>query len=397
MKLDAGQQTRANLVHHAVALVAEAGLRGLTYRQLASRAGVSHALITYYFPSKSELVDDVAEAASAMSVEAVALHSSKLVGREQLGLPFLSEKTSLAWAEIVIDAVRSEERRPMVRDWIKRVSALAPSSAPWNGGQPTVTGPAYADVTLGLIFIYFATGLSADSFQRLLLGDRTELTERACAVDPEIAPSLRSGRKALVTRAAIIEAAQRIFLEGGAAAVTHKAIAQAGGLSLTTPAYHFSSIDQVFRQLLATLAEASKERYRSVMRQAGTAMTSFDGLVEVTAAVLIREATESSQDNLAFFSTWLEAPRQAHRAPILPGFVLNQLVAWDRALESSITNDAAEPTSSLLAMTLFTGKLVRLLATGSDLSDLSHIRTELSRDFQSVASIASPIPKVETQ
>jgi hypothetical protein len=48
-------------------------------------------------------------------------------------------------------------------------------------------------------------------------------------------------------------------------------------------------------------------------------------------------------------------------------------------------------------MALFTGKLIRLLATGSDISDLSQIRTELSRNFRTIALIASQMSQVDKQ
>lgn len=397
--MNESQQTLANLIHHAVALVSEAGLRGLTYRQLAARASVSHALVTYYFPGKSRLLDAVTEAASAMSIEACALQVPYLTGDRSaaIPLPFLSEKASLAWAEIIVDAVISEERRPMVRNWFQRIVAMKSAQ---DQADPTVSdllGATFADVTIGLNFIYFATGLDADAFQRLLLGDRQELKENARTFGHRVATSKPKGRKALATRAAIIESARHLFLEGGAAALSHKAIAERGGLSLTTPAYHFASIDQVFRELQANLIEASKDRYRSVMRTAGTAMTSFEGIVDVTAAVLIREATESAQENFAFFSTWLEAPRRGERDTTLPSFVLDQLSAWDRVFASALPKEEAGSINSLLAMALFTGKLIRLLATGSDISDLSQIRTELSRNFRAIALITSQMSQVDEQ
>jgi hypothetical protein len=77
--------------------------------------------------------------------------------------------------------------------------------------------------------------------------------------------------------------------------------------------------------------------------------------------------------------------------------VLDQLGAWDRVFAAALPDDEAGPIHSLLAMALFTGKLIRLLATGSDISDLSQIRTELSRNFRTIALIASQMSQVDKQ
>jgi AcrR family transcriptional regulator len=60
-RLTAGQQeTRALLVEHAVGLVEEVGLARFTAREVARRAGVSHAAPFRHFPSRSALLADAA-------------------------------------------------------------------------------------------------------------------------------------------------------------------------------------------------------------------------------------------------------------------------------------------------------------------------------------------------
>jgi len=50
------QGTRQGLLEAAVAIVAESGLKGLTHRAIAARAGVSHGLVRHYFGTIDELL-----------------------------------------------------------------------------------------------------------------------------------------------------------------------------------------------------------------------------------------------------------------------------------------------------------------------------------------------------
>jgi AcrR family transcriptional regulator len=59
---------RAALLHAAFEVVAEAGFEGLRTRAVATRAGVNIATLHYYFPSKQDLIEGVAQLLSAKFV-----------------------------------------------------------------------------------------------------------------------------------------------------------------------------------------------------------------------------------------------------------------------------------------------------------------------------------------
>lgn len=61
---------RDAILQAAVQVVAEKGLRGLTYRAVAAEAGVSHALVTYFFPTRSHLIEAAMELAASRTVSA---------------------------------------------------------------------------------------------------------------------------------------------------------------------------------------------------------------------------------------------------------------------------------------------------------------------------------------
>ena len=74
---------RAALLQAAFDVVAEVGFEGLRTRAVATRAGVNIATLHYYFPSKQDLIEGVAE---LLSAKFVTLHGS---APRPSGFPFL--------------------------------------------------------------------------------------------------------------------------------------------------------------------------------------------------------------------------------------------------------------------------------------------------------------------
>jgi len=64
---------RAALLHAAFDVVAEVGFEGLRTRAVATRAGVNIATLHYYFPSKQDLIEGLAQ---LLSAKFVTLHGS---------------------------------------------------------------------------------------------------------------------------------------------------------------------------------------------------------------------------------------------------------------------------------------------------------------------------------
>ncbi len=74
---------RAALLQAAFDVVAEAGFEGLRTRAVATRAGVNIATLHYYFPSKQDLIEGVAQ---LLSAKFVTLHGA---APRPSGLPLL--------------------------------------------------------------------------------------------------------------------------------------------------------------------------------------------------------------------------------------------------------------------------------------------------------------------
>ena len=106
----------------------------------------------------------------------------------------------------------------------------------------------------------------------------------------------------------------------------------------------------------------------------------FENLVEVTTTIFIREATEFSALNLAFFSTWIEASRRPELRQTIWGFVRDIYRGWQTVFELAAKR-SLPPVTGILGFALFVGKLVRILSTGSKTMDLASIRREFTEDF----------------
>ncbi len=60
------------MLEAAIAVVAESGLRGLTYRAVAERAGVNNSLVAHHFGSRDGLVEAALEHATELTLAAFA-------------------------------------------------------------------------------------------------------------------------------------------------------------------------------------------------------------------------------------------------------------------------------------------------------------------------------------
>lgn len=394
MSLDTkGERTRAALVDAAIRVAACEGLAALSYRKVASMAGVSLALVNYHFPVKSELIASLSKAILdqySRSIERVIRHidsgvsttlenvSSRLLGNATMR----DQERTLVWAEICLEAARQPESLTLSRMWDSELQRLWTKVARATGHDACALSiRTETDLLTGMIFVCLALQIDGASVVDVLGG--------AAPVDPDVAPpasvpspaTRQASRKSIETSARVIEAAIDILKEQGASGISFRTIADRAGLSLTAPSYHFQSIADLLSQAQITMIERSKERYREVMKLADRNTLSETLLVDLTTTIFVREATQSASDNLAFFTSWLDAARQSELRPVIRSFVENQILAWQRVLPD--THDSATTKrSGLLSMSLFLGKLIRVISTGSATSDLVTIRDEFLYGFR---------------
>ncbi|QJY48002.1 TetR/AcrR family transcriptional regulator [Pseudonocardia broussonetiae] len=111
------------LLDAAIAVVADGGLRKLTWRAVAQRAGVTHGLVAHHFGSRDALITAALELAVQRSIDA-----SRLVPGSDRLEDFAANLVDMAVTdadaqafqyELILEARRNPELRPHVRSLLE--------------------------------------------------------------------------------------------------------------------------------------------------------------------------------------------------------------------------------------------------------------------------------------
>ncbi len=391
---------RARIGQGVIAVLAEAGIGGLTHRAVARAAGVPVAATTYYFETKASML---AEASETLLAEYIASFEklAEAGGRAGEGLESLVARlvtnsaaryrgTSIAWCEIILYAARAPEGRLLARRWfsdLERVWCALDAAGAAPAGRKRVL--VAIDIVIGMMFIVHALGLGEAEAGNLFGGTIADAGFGRGPL-PDHVPLKAASRspKAERTRADILDAAIRIMIDAGASGVSYRSIAEESGGALSAPAYHFGSIEGVVREAEARLFHSSKERYRQTLSEEASAQaTTIARLADISATILIREATEFGLASLAHYSVWLEASRRPALRLVVADAIRDQADAWAKRLTPF---GGGSPINGIYFQALFVGQLVKILATGSSLETLSESR----EIFLAAFSDCLPLPRV---
>src|SRR4051794_39760843 len=107
---------RDALLAAVVRVVAEKGLRGLTYRAVAERAGVNNTLISHHFGSRDALLNAAMEWASARSIRLSDLSATEEIDADFAAalVDFVQSEPELQLFqyEMILESRRRPELRP---------------------------------------------------------------------------------------------------------------------------------------------------------------------------------------------------------------------------------------------------------------------------------------------
>ncbi|MDR3449218.1 MAG: TetR family transcriptional regulator [Alphaproteobacteria bacterium] len=386
------QNSRDHIIAAAIRMIARHGLGNVSYRRIAQEAGVSLALVNYHFPAKTDLIARTSQtilAQYANSFEKAVLRLESETGTTvaDFALRFLTNAIgrdrdlTIAWAEIVMDAPRHEGSLALALQWHNKEHEIWTKIAKLTGAQqPRASAELMIDLLTGLLFVALGTGIPANATDQLFKAGYRAIAEDQ-ALTPPVATQLPAGsQKATETKRIILQAAVDIFLQSGAAGISFRAISERTGLSLSAPAYHFKSIDTILEASLALMIAQSKNRYRDAYREGDFHDVDFDQVTDLTNTIFIREAVSFADENIAFFSSWIQATRIPALQRSISAFVLDQERAWTRALTSP-AQPRQDASKGLLALALYVGKFVRIVSIGSKTSDLAAVRGEFHHQF----------------
>lgn len=262
------------IVAAARALVAQEGLRGLSLRKVAARAGVSVGGINYQVGSKADLVGRLLDEAVGAQRE---LHQAWLARLRAADLAdpavlataicgYLDDNAArreqaLAGCELVLEAGRDPQGQDEARALVEEETAF------WR--QALARTPAGAD--LGLVIagyvrdeLAFSLAIGEDADYRLLRASvAARLAQRlapsdgqgfeagfeavVAAMDAKALDIRRLAAQADSRRAQIAQAVAGLIAEAGAAAVTHRAVAAAVGAPNSSVAHHFRTRQDLLR------------------------------------------------------------------------------------------------------------------------------------------------------
>jgi AcrR family transcriptional regulator len=194
----------------------------------------------------------------------------------------------------------------------------------------------------------------------------------------------RETAKALATRAKILVATIEILKSEGPGAVNGRSVAERAGLTKAAPFYYFPSIADLLSSAQLDLFRRSKDRYRQGLVDAGGFDVDLDHLIDRTATIFLREATEHAAENVANYSIWLRADGESLIGTRVWEVTADQHQSWRNVLR--IWKTDLDPLQPLLAQALFIGKLVRVLASGSAVQDMSSVRRDFAFGLRDILS-----------
>ncbi|MFV0373816.1 TetR/AcrR family transcriptional regulator [Microbacterium sp.] len=163
---------RDQLIAAAVQVAAERGLRGLTFRAVAERAGVNNSLIAHHFGTRETLLSAALDWAVEQSIDTTAL--PEMASDEAFAdslLRTISQRPELQvfQYEMILEARRNETYRPAVsRLYARYQEAIAASLRPLVATDDTdaVARATFAALD-GLVLQYMA-GVDPDEIHRAL-------------------------------------------------------------------------------------------------------------------------------------------------------------------------------------------------------------------------------------
>jgi DNA-binding transcriptional regulator YbjK len=189
----------------------------------------------------------------------------------------------------------------------------------------------------------------------------------------------RHAPRGIARREAILRAAIELIGEQGPDALTHRAVADRAGLSLSATTYWFSSKDEIFREAVALAAGEEVERLeRLVLELAPRHVTPAEWARELSAA-LAADARRNPSQPVAMYEFVLEASRN----PDLREEVARWETAHLRLAEAGLraVGSADPETDAHVVVAVVSGLMLGLLANPSPDFERHVMRPTLERLF----------------
>ena len=331
------------LLREALALVEAHGPNGLSLRSLAQKAGISPSLLNYRYGSRNDLIRRAFEHGHKLDQAHWDAREGTFdrLSATQEDLPSLAlavvtdmvtrtRQTSLVYWLFLTASEREPDLSPAAPGWTRLAQAFWARRLAEAGLDPELAAPYAAGlngaVRIGLLVpgnLQLMTWLNDVVLrlnQRVLQKAPSSPGDSAarCAIE-QIALSRprRMTQSRTDTPSRIVEAASTLILSHGPDALTHRLIAEASGISLSSLTHHFGSLAEI--QLHAF------ERIYDTARQQSVADipsgTSIEQLCHDVLPTLFRKARARGRENLAMDEIMIASSRKPETAGLAGGLM----------------------------------------------------------------------------
>lgn len=393
-KQDRSAARQHRITEGAILAISRHGMGGVTHRRVAKEAHVSLAATTYYYQTKSDIVEDASRTLLARYVDAFRRYGSRLtpetrVSFRDFALRLVANATgkhkveTLAWCEILVNAARNDEMRELARSWFSTLHELWREIALLlNVEDVDNTVVSAIDTVIGLIFTLVPLGLSEEQLRDVLMNGSLDLG--AGAANEVDHPTSTDGgqKKSDGTRERILSASAELIVAGGIEALTFRNVSDQTGLTAAAPTYYFPSISALCKAAQERLFDMTRQRYRGDVGTGDDASFDADHLIDLLTTVFLREATEFRQLSLACYPIYVQAHRDHSLRTGLRAINDENIERWSKLL-TTVAPDAS-PFDRWMLYAAFVGKLIRVLTIVPSTRKLSEIRGEFVYEVSSL-------------
>src|SRR5690349_1376214 len=118
-------------------------------------------------------------------------------------------------------------------------------------------------------------------------------------------------------RAALVEAASELLVEGGFDAVRHRAVAERAGLPLASTTYYFDSLDELITAAVEFHGRTELANCRERLTKISDELTDDDVLVELILDLLVGEDVTDTETMLLRYERLVATGRRPYLRPLM--------------------------------------------------------------------------------
>lgn len=155
-------------------------------------------------------------------------------------------------------------------------------------------------------------------------------------------------------RQQVLDATLLVIAEHGVHAVTHRAVAAAGGVPLASTTYHFASKDELVRETLALVVDRSVQLAEQLCADPPGDVA---GLVDRLTALSLAQLADDRAPLAAQFELMLEAGRRPELQPLAERWDQAYAACLGRLVEAAALPPAAVPVLTALLEGALVGQL----------------------------------------